>query len=217
MKSIKHWTPRYIVNRLNLWLYERRFPDRPWLNRIAISILMNYIKETDTGLELGSGRSTLWFSKRVLKLISVEHDHAWYKKVSNRLTEDKIINCLYHFCPPESGMISEDEEINSTYVRIIRELGDDSLDFALVDGIYRSACVVTVIDKLRPGGMLIIDNINWYLPNNSYAPSSRSLQDGPISEPWMRFQKAIETWRYLWTSDGVTDTAFFFKPCAKRD
>jgi predicted O-methyltransferase YrrM len=174
--------------------------------------LTDYLKDTDIGLEFGSGRSTLWFSKKVSGLISVEHDRAWYEKVSNRLTENKITNCSYRFCPPEPGSTHEEDKPDSAYVRVAKEITNGTLDFALVDGIYRSACAIAVIEKLRPGGMLIVDNVNWYLPNSSYAPASRSLRDGPVSDAWARFQTAVEGWRRIWTSDGVSDTAFFFKP-----
>lgn len=198
-----------------MWIYERRFPGRPWLTRNAVSILADYLKETDTGLEFGSGQSTLWFSKRVSKLISVEHDPVWYEKVTNCLFENKVTNCSYYLCPAEPDSRHEEDRPDSAYVRISKEIPDGSLDFALVDGIYRGSCAVAAIEKLRPGGMLIVDNVNWYLPNRSHAPASRSLQDGPASDAWAQFQKAVENWRRIWTSDGVSDTAFFFKPCVQ--
>lgn len=215
MRSIKHWTPRYIADRINLWVYERKFPDRPWLTRTATDILTDYLKETDIGLEFGSGRSTLWFSKRVSKLISVEHDPIWYEKVKNQLSENKFTNCSYHLCPSEANNMSEDDAFDTAYVHVAREVKDNSLDFALVDGKYRSACAITLIEKIRPAGILIIDNINWYLPRNTFSPESRNLKDGPASANWARFQMIITNWRCIWTSNGIFDTVIYFKPCGE--
>lgn len=215
VKSIRHWTPRYIADKINVWIYEQKYPDHPWLTRDAVAILSDYLKDTDVGLEFGSGRSTIWFSKRVSKLISVEHDPVWYEKVENRLSDGKVTNCSYYLCPAEPDSRHEDDRPDSAYVRVAMEIPDVSLDFVLVDGIYRGSCAVAVLEKLRPGGILIVDNVNWYLPNASRAPASRRLRDGTASEVWTRFQKSVEGWRRIWTSDGVSDTAFFFKPCAQ--
>ena len=73
-------------------LYQRRHPDHPWLTKSANSILSSYLKDSDIGLEFGSGRSTLWFAQRVSALTSVEHDPLWYSKVSEMLKGNGISN-----------------------------------------------------------------------------------------------------------------------------
>jgi predicted O-methyltransferase YrrM len=44
------------------------------------------------GLEFGSGRSTLYFSKRLDELYSIEHHQEWYEKVNNMLKSKGINN-----------------------------------------------------------------------------------------------------------------------------
>jgi hypothetical protein len=51
------------------------------------------------------------------------------------------------------------------YVSVIDEFPDESLDFVLVDGHYRQACVLAALSKLRPGGLLAVDNTDW-LPDD---------------------------------------------------
>ena len=53
---------------------------------------------------------------------------------------------------------------DSAYARTALGFPDASLDFALVDGHYRDYSAKFILPKIKPGGMLIIDNVNWYLP-----------------------------------------------------
>ena len=81
-----------------------------------------------------------------------------------------------------------------------------------MDGIYRAQCVLQSLPLLKNGGILVIDNVNRYLPSRSIAPNSRSIEAGPIDEEWQQVLDQISTWRYFWTSNGVSDTAVYFKP-----
>jgi hypothetical protein len=209
MKSFRHWTPRYIKNRLGLYLYQKKFPKAPWLTKNATEILDSYLKKTDIGLEFGSGRSTIWFAERVQLITSVEHDEAWYEKIENIIKEKRTKNIKYHYFPQDK---EKDRGDKTEYVKIINRFKPSSLDFVLVDGIYRDYCELNVLDKIASGGILVIDNANWFLPCNSFAPNSRKIEDGPNGKVWLQVQKHISKWRRIWTSDGVCDTAIFFKP-----
>lgn len=208
-RSYKHWTLRYLVDRIRLELYERLHPDHPWLTKSANAILGNRLQLRHIGLEFGSGRSTKWFARRVQSLTSIEHDPVWFQKVSEMLATDRIANVVYRLKEVDR---SEQEAAETGYVRTLDDVAAESLDFVLVDGVYRAACANGAIDKLRPGGMLILDNANWYLPCQSRAPNSRRLAQGPVSQEWARFEEGVSTWRRDWTTSGVTDTAIFYKP-----
>lgn len=210
MRTISHWTPRYIKNRIAALYYEKTCPDQPWLTRTANEILHSYLTKSDIGLEFGSGRSTLWFAKHVAKLTSVEHNNTWAANVQEMLTKAGIKNVDHRFIPKDA---EEGDANNTKYVRVIDEFDDSSLDFCLVDGVYREFCALNVVKKIRPGGLLIIDNSNWYLPSSTYTPYSRSFADGPNGPIWKEFETMISGWRRIWTSSGEHDTALFFKPC----
>ena len=211
MKAFCHWTPKYIVNRLNEVLYHKRYPDHPWLTKSANCILTSYLKKSDIALEFGSGRSTLWFAARIGFLTSVEHDPLWYKRNSLNLKKRNLsnVNCI---------LIEKNDQYNdgweSKYVQVAESFSNESLDLVIVDGIYRCACAMTAIDKLRTGGMLIIDNVNWFLPSKSISPNSRSFSQGPLTPEWGDFLNKVKEWRCIWTTSGVTDTALFLKPCS---
>ena len=47
------------------------------------------------------------------------------------------------------------------YVAVFNEFEDGSLDFVVVDGHYRQACILAALPKLKVGGLLMLDNSNW--------------------------------------------------------
>ena len=208
MRTFRHWTPRYLFNRMVEKIYRRRRPDLPWLTPTANEILETYLTKTDKGLEFGSGKSTIWFARRIAALTSVEHNPVWYQKVTGMLSERKINNVKYLL--HEKG-VEDEQGLEAAYVRAAVEIEDESLDFVLIDGIYRDACALTSINKLKPGGVMVIDNANLYLPCLSKAPNSRSTQDGPATQGWSQYYNMVKDWRSIWTGNGVSDTAFYFK------
>lgn len=209
MRSFAHWTPRYLFDRSLEKLYRRRHPDLPWLTPSANQILTTCLKDTDRGAEFGSGKSTIWFSKQIASLVSVEHNPVWYEKVRKELEILGQQNVTYLFRPQKPG----ENPLQSAYVLEAQKLANASLDFALVDGIYRDACVWVLLDKIAPGGLLIIDNINLYLPSSSRCPNSIRPNGSPVTPLWERVYAILKQWRYIWTSNGISDTAIFFKPC----
>jgi predicted O-methyltransferase YrrM len=139
----------------------RTYPDLPWLTKAANAILETYLKPDDEGLEFGSGRSTIWFTKHVGRLTSVEHNKVWYDKVQAMIGDNQLTNVDYRFFPKD---VEDERGADAAYVRVIDTFEPESFDFVLVDGVYRDHCCLSVLDKIRPGGVLIIDNVNWYLP-----------------------------------------------------
>jgi predicted O-methyltransferase YrrM len=207
-------TPSYIVARLRLRRFMRTHPDLPWLTRDAIDHLSTMLHADDRGLEWGSGRSTLWFAKRVQHLISVEHNREWFERVRTMVAG--ISNVDLRLCEvPKDQVRTMDESENPDYVRVTEDLEPESLGFVLVDGgLARDQCAHRAIPLLKSGGILIVDNANWYLPSDSKAPSSRRPGDSRRFDAasWDSFLTKVAPWRHIWTTDGVTCTAMWLKP-----
>jgi predicted O-methyltransferase YrrM len=148
-------------------------------------------------IEFGSGRSTDWFAQRVDKLTSVETKEVWYEKV--RLDEKKYINTNLKFL---------DSEIK--FRNLINSLDDYSIDIVLIDGAYRDLCANLMINKMKLGGVMIIDNANRYLYNpNTFSPNS--LKDhSEMSDDWNIFYKKTLSNRRIWTTNAITDTLIIF-------
>jgi len=204
-----HRTPRYIVNRTRQMLYERANPDDPWLTPTAIGLIATLLRPADRGAEFGSGRSTLWFAARVAALTSVEHDARWHETVAARLKDRGLGNVECVLAPEDQPM---ERGGDSAYARTALAFSDATIDFALVDGHYRDYSAEFIMPKIKPGGMLIIDNANWYLPCQSKSPNSRTVALGPATPVWAAVWRELATWRTIWTSSGVWDTAIFIKP-----
>jgi predicted O-methyltransferase YrrM len=204
-RHVAHLTPRYVVSKSREILYNRLNPGQPWLTADAIAMLSTMLRGTDDGLEYGSGRSTLWFAQRTHSLISVEDSPQWHARVSRILQEKGVNNVRYRFVPTDLTLADDPER--QAYVLADPEIAPQSLDYALVDGSYRDECVMRALEVLRPGGMLILDNANWYIPHPTVSPASASSAEGL----WREFMSRVANWRMIWTSNGVSDTAIWLK------
>jgi SAM-dependent methyltransferase len=209
MKSIKHVTLRYVVARSKELLYQRRNGDLPWLTESANRFLDTYLLSSDVGLEFGSGRSTLWLASRVSRLVSVEHDEDWHRQITQALAQRQVLNVDYRYL---AGDVNDMAVMDAAICAITDGFPSGRFDFVLVDGVCRDLCAREALRLLRPGGMLVIDNVNRHLPSTSVSPGSRSYEMGPDGPLWVEIARTIKSWRHYWTSSGVTDTAFYFKP-----
>lgn len=196
-RTFRHWSPTYVADRLRVFGNQRLHPQWPWLTADMVKILEGWLQASDRGLEWGSGRSTIWFAQRVGCLVSIEDNATWANWVRTALFHNGLNNVEYH-------VVTSKEE----YVAA----GDGPFDFVLVDGMdgTRDLCALRAISLLRPGGALIVDNCNWFIPGGNRSPNSVRLK--PATEKWAEFQAEVTTWRKIWTSDGVTDTALWLKP-----
>lgn len=206
LRSFRHWTPRYLADRMRDRLYQAAHPEDPWLTPLAIQFLSAWLQKTDRGLEFGSGRSTLWFARRVASLTSIEHSPAWYERIRQALQAQGRQNVDYRLIEDQG------KDRSPAYVAAAADFQDNSLDFVLVDGITRDACANASICKIRSDGLLIIDDVHRYLPSRSISPYARTLAQGPATPDWGLFLEKVQSWRCLWTSKGVSDTAIYFKP-----
>jgi predicted O-methyltransferase YrrM len=206
--AVGHWTPRYIRARAREILYQRLHPDAPWLTPEAVRLLDSMLRPSDIGAEFGSGRSTSWLARRCAHLTSVEHDEAWYATVSAALAADGIARVDYQYHPSDKPDAPGDR---SAYVRVAQCLNDESIDFALVDGLYRDYVTLFLLPKIKPGGMLIIDDAHRYLPSQSMSPLSLRPPAAPANAGWRQVAATLAGWRRIWTSNGVSDTAIFVK------
>lgn len=202
----KYWTLRYVYNRTKNYFFEKNNKDLPWLTPDSIRLLNDLIKKSDIGLEYGSGRSTAWLAKRCQFLTSYEDDKKWYAKVRLKLDKLGIKNADYFF----KESLTKPAE-NSDYVSTIHSFKNKSLDFILIDGNHRGLLALEAIKKIKLGGLLIVDNIERSLPHKTWSPHSIYGKPEKLTKTWSEFEKQINTWRKIMTSNGVTDTAIFIK------
>lgn len=203
-----HWNVRYFINRVNEYLYRKFNPGRPWLTQDAITYLNTWLTPEKIGMEFGSGRSTIWLAERTKHLTSVESNNDWFGRISDLISQNTIRNVDYIY----SEVLTIDNPLDPPYLRPLRNADDNSVDFVLVDGDYRDLGALLAISKVKSGGIIIVDNCNWFLPSITKSPSSIPVTGKCKNEIWDRFANETKNWQRKWTSNGVSDTIFFFKP-----
>ena len=178
MFNANYWlkNPTKIVARVRYWFYERKNSELPWLcpgtNRFLDSVLTTEM----TGVEFGSGRSTHWFAKRLKQLISIEHVAEWYAVVEQQIASKSLTNVDYRLIPLEHEESEPEQKSYSPlprYVGWLTTIPDESFDFVLVDGHYRTNCIRTSLSKIKVGGVLVVDDVEmWYQTNGPPVPKS---------------------------------------------
>jgi hypothetical protein len=155
--------PVYVVRRTAYKFYEITHPSEPWIAQGAVQYCDRHITRDHVGLEWGSGRSTAWFGSRLKSLLSIEYNADWQKQVAAQLHQKHLthVECRYIALehPPSQPTVAHYTP-TPAYVQAIADFADSSLDFVVVDGHYRQACVLAALNKLKPGGLLLVDNTN---------------------------------------------------------
>lgn len=80
------------------------------------------------------------------------------------------------------------------YSEVVADFPHKGLDFVLMVGVQRVLRAMASLPNFSPGGLLIIDNVNWYLPSDSRAPNSRSWSGGPRFGSWEEVHSLIRNW-----------------------
>jgi predicted O-methyltransferase YrrM len=126
-------------------------PERPWIVPAAVGWLRRRMRSDWVVLELGSGRSTIWFARRAERVISFEDNEYWYPRTKERIGETGLWNVELRLIAIEELP----EEVDG--------LPDESFDLVVVD--FLEAPTVTRVDalkpamkKVRPGGYLLLDD-----------------------------------------------------------
>ena len=187
--------PRAAVARGRYWWWEKRNPDKPWLTPAAVAFLDAHLKPAMTGLEFGSGRSTAWYAGKLHRLTSVEHHAEWRARVVEMLARRNISNVEVRLVPLDHPAEEPERATYDplpAYVAVATGLPDESLDLVVVDGHYRSQCIAAVVDKLRSGGLLLVDDADRW---PGAAP--------PVPAGWPEVSR---------TTNGIKSTVIWRKP-----
>jgi SAM-dependent methyltransferase len=164
--NVRYWLrhPVTLLRRIWHFGYERRHPEEPFLAPSAVRFLDRNLPRHGRGLEWGSGRSTRWLAPRLGTLVAVEHDQDWLNEVTQQLGQASISNVDLRYIPldhPQEMPTKSHYDPVPAYVDFASEFSDEFFDFIEVDGHYRQACVTMALAKLKPGGLLLVDDTNW--------------------------------------------------------
>ena len=165
--------------RLPQWLRSLRSSPladhQPWMTFTAIQFLDQFLEPPMRVFEWGSGGSTLFFAKRVTNVTTVEHDTGWSKMVEASMHEIGQTNWQLHVVEPTAAIdrkITDPSDPASyasavelyrsstfeAYATIIDQFSDLAFDVVVVDGRSRTSCAFHGIPKVKPGGILVLDD-----------------------------------------------------------
>gem|GEM_PF-1263690 len=113
---------------------------QPWSNYHFIDYLKKNLTKNDSVLEFGCGGSTVFFSKLVGAITSIEHNKKWVSEVKRRVGG----NCRV-LLKSETNYL----DISGKY------------DIIFIDGIRRLDCTKKSLSLLKKGGKIIIDDANF--------------------------------------------------------
>jgi hypothetical protein len=116
----------------------------PWFSYPFIEFIAPRLNKTIILFEFGSGNSTLFFSDKVKKTISIEHNKEWFEVVNKSK-------------PENVSLILTDSDSKHNYLEYFNSI-NESLDIIIVDGLHRNECIIKAVEKLSSSGVIILDD-----------------------------------------------------------
>jgi hypothetical protein len=151
----------------------------PWLTFDAIRYLKKRVRPGWHVFEYGSGGSTLYWLHLGADCVSIEHDPTWYSVVSGLMegasgADYRLIVPEPLSKPPENCDPSDPNQYVSAkmpgfsfkkYASQIDTFPDQHFDLVIVDGRSRASCIMHSVNKVKVGGLLVLDNADraYYL------------------------------------------------------
>ncbi|KJJ38425.1 hypothetical protein MB09_09065 [Aequorivita vladivostokensis] len=116
----------------------------PWVTYSFIDFIENRLNKNMIIFEYGSGNSTIYYSSKVKKVYTVEHDIDWFNKVSQTLPKNVMIENVELEYGGEYSLTSQKKDLK--------------FDVIIVDGRDRVNCIINSIESLKDNGVLILDD-----------------------------------------------------------
>lgn len=153
--------PRILVD-FPRWIRDRGRPpldgEQPWWPYSAQRFVAQHLAPGARVFEFGGGGSTLWLGPRTSEVVCVEHNPDWFDALQTVVAPHVR---LIMAPPMKDGLIPSEAEEGvyfDDYVKTICAENDQSFDLVIVDGRARLACLTASLDKVRRGGMLLLDD-----------------------------------------------------------
>jgi hypothetical protein len=171
----------------------------PWFTFAAVKQLEKIVRPTHSVFEYGSGDSTIWWARRVGRVVSVEHNAYYFAAVVGRLPENvechrvprttkgaaevEIDDMTKRFLADgqfptfgdrrdiEHGLVSE-----GFYSYAMTPMGR-KFDIVVIDGMARSLCAFLAPRYLNDDGIVIFDNSDrWHYNEGFKALAERGFK-----------------------------------------
>lgn len=184
----------------------------------AICFMDQFLTKDMKVFEWGSGGSTIFFHKRAEVVATFEHDNEWACTTLDALCYWGIKKHVTHFylVPPKNTPTAKYGSAwpgwagwsFEEYVRKIEEFPDNHFDLVSVDGRARQACLLAAMPKVRPGGLLVLDDAQRDRYQMAMAQIDWPYQDFAGDIPYQ--QPGLKVQTRVWLKEGAEE-----KQCQK--
>lgn len=134
----------------------------PWVVPSSLKAIDKLVQPDWKIYEWGAGGSTCYWARECASVISIEHNSKWIDRVNKMLAREEGLTDkveLHHV----RGLPKDEKDRFRPYADTILEYPDESFDLVFVDGeaSSRGWCLTNGLSKVKPGGILLLDNSNW--------------------------------------------------------
>jgi len=181
------------------WLWQRAATPMslrvPWWPYEASAWVAEHLPPNAQVFEYGAGGSTLWLHDQGASVTAAEHHEGWHSQLAAALPP--TVTLMLRPPQPHGTLTSAVEPgYFDAYVAAIDSQPDGGLDLVIVDGRARAACVRHAAPKVRPGGLLLLDDTE----RPRYAPACAILagwerRDFRGLKPGLRSPAQTSVWR----------------------
>ena len=129
----------------------------PWITYPAVDLLEERVPLGVAVFEYGCGSSTLWWARRARRVVSVEHDEAWFKAMTPQFPDN--VRPIFQQLVPDGD-----------YCRTASKITRPKFDVLVIDGRDRVNCARHCLSALSPSGVVVFDNTEReaYLPGREF-------------------------------------------------
>ena len=130
----------------------------PWITYASLRFLESKLSPEMEVFEFGSGASTLWWARRVRRVVSCEDDREWFERTRT-------------FAPANVQLIHAGSA-GQEYSRAILPY-NSQFDIVVIDGSDRVNCARNCLGALKPNGVILWDNSD----REEYRPGFEFLRE----------------------------------------
>jgi hypothetical protein len=168
------------LHRVPRWLRERNAGPlelrTPWWPYAMVEYMDGALPRPSRVLEFGGGGSSLWLVDRGAELTVVEHHPDWIGQLRRSLPDSVELLAI---AKNPTGTIGSGAESGyfDDYVAAVDRYPDETFDLVIVDGRARVDCARRAMAKVKPGGMLLLDDSD----RPRYRPAAHALAGWPVT------------------------------------
>jgi len=130
----------------------------PWWPFAAINSVGASLPPNPVVFEFGGGGSTLWLADLGAQVTVAEHDREWFEVLRQQLGDTAVTLLSEPSAEGAIGSVKTPGKFFDDYVGLITAQPDERFDLVIVDGRARVECGLAAMPKIRPGGILLLDD-----------------------------------------------------------